>query len=141
MSAQINIRFANEADIPQLKRLDSWTKDSMWKRKIFGREVIVLEVNSQMAGLIRYDVLWSTVPFLSLIFIEESHRGKGYSNQMLEFLKQYLSDEGYIALLSSSQTDEPDSQNWHRHMGFKSNGIIENIADDDIGEIVFRMVL
>lgn len=141
MSGHTNIRFANEADIPQLKRLDSWTKDSMWRRKIFGQEVIVLEIENKFVGLIRYDVLWSTVPFLSLIYIAESQRGKGYSHQLLEFLKQALRDVGYIALLSSSQTDEPEAQNWHRHMGFKSNGIIENIADDDVGEIVFRMLL
>jgi len=141
MSEAFNIHFADEADIPQLKKLDSWTKDSMWRRKIFGHEVIVLEIENQIAGLIRYDVLWSTVPFLSLIFVEEAHRGKGYSHKLLEFLKQHLRDEGYVALLSSSQTDEPEAQNWHRHMGFKSNGIIENIADDDIGEVVFRMLL
>lgn len=141
MQEKLNIRFANEADIPNLKKLDSWTKDIMWHRKIFGQEVIVLEAENQIIGLIRYDLLWSTVPFLSLIFIEENYRGKGYSRQMLEFLKMHLRSEGYVALLSSSQTDEPEAQNWHRHIGFKSNGIIENIADDDIGEIVFRMLL
>src|SRR5688572_26884365 len=104
MNATHNIRFANEEDIPELKQLDAWTKESMWLRKIFGREVIVLEVENKIVGLIRYDVLWSTVPFLSLIFIEESHRGNGYSHEMFEFLKQSLRDEGYIALLSSSQT-------------------------------------
>ncbi len=141
MQEKLNIRFANEADIPNLKKLDSWTKDIMWHRKIFGQEVIVLEAENQIIGLIRYDLLWSTVPFLSLIFVEENYRGKGYSRQMLEFLKMHLRSEGYVALLSSSQTDEPEAQNWHRHIGFKSNGIIENIADDDIGEIVFRMLL
>lgn len=141
MSDAINIRFASEADIAELKKLDSWTKDSMWQRKIFGHEVIVLEINLQIAGLIRYDVLWSTVPFLSLIYIEEPYRGKSYSIKMLEFLKQALRDEGYVALLSSSQTDEPEAQSWHHHMGFKYNGIIENIAEDDIGEVVFRILL
>ncbi len=141
MQEKLNIRFANEADIPNLKKLDSWTKDIMWHRKIFGQEVIVLEAENQIIGLIRYDLLWSTVPFLSLIFVEENYRGKGYSRQMLEFLKMHLRSEGYVALLSSSQTDEPEAQNWHRHIGFKSNGIIENIADDDVGEVVFRMLL
>ncbi|HCR71304.1 MAG TPA: hypothetical protein DIW23_07675 [Anaerolineae bacterium] len=141
MQEKLNIRFASEADIPNLKQLDSWTKDIMWHRKILGQEVIVLEAENQIIGLIRYDLLWSTVPFLSLIFIEENYRGKGYSRQMLEFLKMHLRSEGYVALLSSSQTDEPEAQNWHRHIGFKSNGIIENIADDDVGEVVFRMLL
>jgi GNAT superfamily N-acetyltransferase len=78
---------------------------------------------------------------MGLIVIEEAHRSKGYSKLLLEFLKQHLRDQGYIALLSSSQTDEPTPQNWHRHMGFKSNGIIENIMDEDVGEIVYRLML
>ncbi len=36
---------------------------------------------------------------------------------------------------------EPEPQAWHIHMGFKSNGIIENIDDEGVGEIVFRIML
>ncbi|MGL4611329.1 MAG: GNAT family N-acetyltransferase [Trueperaceae bacterium] len=113
----------------------------MWQHKIAGGEVIVLEQASNIIGLIRYEVLWTTVPFIGLIFIQEEHRGEGYSKVMLEFLKNHLREQGYIALLSSSQTDEAAAQNWHRHIGFKSNDIIENIADDDVGEIVYRLIL
>lgn len=101
----------------------------------------MLELSAEIIGLIRYEVLWTTVPFMGLIFIEEAQRGKGYSTLLLEFLKQHLREQGYLALLSSSQTDEPTPQAWHRHMGFKSNGIIENIADEDVGEIVYRIML
>ena len=135
------IRLARPFDIPKLRGLDRWPKEPIWQHKIAGGEVIVLELASEVIGLIRYEVLWTTVPFMGLIIIEEAHRGKGYSNLLLEFLKQHLREQGYLALLSSSQTDELGPQNWHRHMGFKSNGIIENIADDDVGEIVYRMML
>jgi hypothetical protein len=46
-----------------------------------------------------------------------------------------------VALLSSSQTDEPEPQRWHLHMGFSSGGIIENVAADGVGEIVYRLML
>jgi GNAT superfamily N-acetyltransferase len=135
------VRFAQPSDIPKLQRLDRWPKEHIWQHKIAGGEVIVLELASEIIGLIRYEVLWTTVPFMGLIVIEESHRKKGYSKLLLEFLKHYLREQGYLALLSSSQTDEPEPQAWHRHMGFKSNGIIENIADDDVSEIVYRIIL
>ncbi len=89
----------------------------------------------------RYTVLWTTVPFLGLIEIDAAHRGKGYSRLMLAFLKDHLLEQGYAALLSSSQTDEPEPQRWHLHMGFTSNGLIENIADDGVGEVVYRVLL
>jgi N-acetylglutamate synthase-like GNAT family acetyltransferase len=136
-----SVRLAQLSDIPELQRLDRWPKEHIWQHKIAGGEVIVLKLASEVIGLIRYELLWTTVPFMSLIVIEEAHRGKGYSKLMLEFLKNHLSEQSYIALLSSSQTDEPGPQNWHHHMGFKSNGIIENIMDDNVGEIVYRMML
>jgi GNAT superfamily N-acetyltransferase len=135
------VRFAQPSDIPKLQRLDRWPKEHIWQHKIAGGEVIVLELASEIIGLIRYEVLWTTVPFMGLIVIEEAYRKKGYSKLLLEFLKHYLREQCYLALLSSSQTDEPEPQAWHRHMGFKSNGIIENIADDDVSEIVYRIIL
>jgi GNAT superfamily N-acetyltransferase len=135
------VRLAKLFDLPKLQSIDRWPKEHIWQQKISAGEVIVLEQDEQIIGLIRYDVLWTTVPFMGLIVIEEAHRSKGYSKLLLEFLKQHLRDQGYIALLSSSQTDEPTPQNWHRHMGFKSNGIIENIMDEDVGEIVYRLML
>jgi GNAT superfamily N-acetyltransferase len=101
------VRFATLLDMPKLQRLDDWPREHIWKHKIAGGEVIVLELASEIIGLIRYELLWTTVPFMSLIVIEESHRGKGYSKLLLEFLKTHLREQGRVALLSSSQTDEP----------------------------------
>lgn len=103
--------------------------------------MIVLEGGGRVVGLARYGVLWTDVPFLGLIEIEAPYRKKGNSKLLLEFLKQHLRSQGFVALLSSSQTNEPEPQAWHIHVGFKSNGIIENIADEGVGEIVYRLTL
>ncbi|CAN5572796.1 hypothetical protein BH24DEI1_BH24DEI1_00150 [soil metagenome] len=140
-AVEANVRFARPSDIPTLKALDPWPRERAWRHKVEAQEVIALELTGRVAGLARYAVLWTTVPFLELIFIEEPYRGKGHSRRMLEFLKAHLRKEGYVALLSSSQTDEPRPQAWHVHMGFRSNGIIEHIADDNVGELVYRTAL
>ncbi len=101
----------------------------------------MLELENQVIGLLRYELLWTTVPFMSLIEIEAEHRGRGYSRLLLSFLTEHLKAQGYVALLSSSQTDEPGPQRWHLHMGFRSNGIIENVMDEGIGELVYRLGL
>ncbi len=124
-----------------MQKLDPWPKTHVWRQKITDGEVIVLTFDGSVVGVAHYAVLWATVPFLGLIEIDEAHRGKGYSRLMLAFLKNYLLEQGYAALLSSSQTDEPEPQRWHLHMGFTSNGIIENIADDGVGEVVYRVLL
>ncbi len=135
------VRFAHPSDLSALQRLDRWPKEAMWLRKIAAHEVLVLERAGEVIGLARYSALWTTVPFLELIEIEAAHRGQGLSRQMLAFLTSHLVGEGFVALLSSSQTDEPKAQAWHLHMGFRSNGIIENIADEGVGELIYRLEL
>ena len=136
-----NVRLAELSDINELQSIDPWPKEQIWNQKISNKEVVVVVIDQQIVGLIRYALLWTTVPFMGLIEIKEDYRKKGYSALLLEFLKEHLRRQGFIALLSSSQTNESTPQAWHSHMGFKSNGIIENIADDDIGEIVYRLML
>lgn len=137
----MTVRLATPDDINALLAIDPWPKETMWRHKIAGREVVVLELEDAVVGLARYDVLWTTVPFLGLIEIEARHRGHGHSRLMLDFLTRHLRAEGYVALLSSSQTDEPAPQAWHLHLGFTSNGIIEHIAEEGVGEVVFRLML
>ncbi len=135
------VRLAQADDLSDLQRLDPWPKERIWRQKIAAGEVMVPELDGGVVGLMRYDLLWTTVPFLGLIEIEAAHRGKGYSWLMLSFLKDHLREQGYVALLSSSQTDEPEAQRWHLHMGFSSNGIIENIMDEGVGDVVYRLML
>ena len=134
------VRQARPEDIRALSQLDKWPSEVIWQQKIVAQEVLVLGA-SKVIGLIRFTRLWTTVPFIGLIYIDESHRGKGYSRLLLNALITHLKASGAVALLSSSQTDEPEAQAWHVHMGFHSNGIIENIADDNVGEVVYRLEL
>lgn len=136
-----HVRFATKADLPALQQFDEWPTIKAWQQRIDYQQVVVVEDESGIQGLIRYTNLWTTVPFMELIVVHPSRRGKGYSRLLLDFLMQDLRKQGFVALLSSSQTDEPAPQAWHQKMGFASNGIIENIADEGIGELVYRIML
>lgn len=138
---KILIRLALNSDIEKLQKLDKWPSFNKWQQMIYCEEAIVLEIDGELVGLLRYSILWTTVPFIGLIYIKPEFQKQGYSRQMLDFLKDYLKKQGYVALLSSSQTNEPVPQAWHVRMGFSTNGIIENIDDDNVGEIVYRMLL
>lgn len=135
------VRFAEACDIEKLMTIDTWLNRKNWEYKISGDQVIVLTVDGKIAGYMRYCVLWSTVPFLEIIHILPKYQKHGFSRKMVNFLTDALKARGFAALLSSSQTNEPEPQAWHIHMGFTSNGIIENIDDEGIGEVVFRLML
>ncbi len=135
------VQFATPRMTEQLPALDRWPGEQTWPGLIEAGQVIVAVEDARVAGLIRFEFIWTTVPLISMIFISESDRGRGLSRAMLDFLVDHLRAMGHVALLSSSQTDEPGPQAWHRHMGFVENGIILNIADQGVGELVFRLPL
>jgi ribosomal protein S18 acetylase RimI-like enzyme len=138
---QIQARFAEPGDTQRLVELDPWPSDCVRTRKVETREIIVAEAADAIIGTLRFEFIWTTVPFISFIRVDEVHRGVGASRRMLELLISELKQKGYPALLSSAQTDEPSAQQWHEHLGFRRNGLIENIADEGVGEIVYRLLL
>jgi GNAT superfamily N-acetyltransferase len=132
---------ATVSDIVQLRSLDRWPSEAAWRERIGAGGVVVIRHGPRIVGLARFCVLWTTVPFLEMIWIEQAFRGKGLSRRLLTGVTDRLRGRGYAALLSSSQDDEPEAQAWHRCMGFCENGHIDNIAAEGVGEVVFRLLL
>jgi hypothetical protein len=57
MLMSLFVRLAKLFDLPKLQSIDRWPKEHIWQQKISAGEVIVLEQDEQIIGLIRYDVL------------------------------------------------------------------------------------
>ena len=51
------VRLARDADLSELQRLDPWPRERVWRHKIAGDEVLVLELETHIIGLIRYAML------------------------------------------------------------------------------------
>jgi ribosomal protein S18 acetylase RimI-like enzyme len=98
-----------------------------------------------------------TIPYLGLVNVNEKYRSKGVGSAMIRFLAEHLIKQGHKVLYSSSQSNEPEPQEWHRAVGFEECGYIAGInpppdvfAKDPervyagrrgIGEIFFRKML
>ena len=104
-------------------------------------EVFLLTIDTQPAGLINLEFLWSVIPYIALIWIDDNHRKKGYSRVLLSFVEDHLRAKGHKTLYSSSQADEAEPQAWHRHMGFEECGVLNGVNEDGIGEIFFKKAL
>lgn len=135
------VRWASSSDIATLRTFDEWPSEQAWKNRIEENCVNILIDTNEIIGFSRWTYLWTTVPFLEMIKILPKFQGQNGSKKLLSHLCGHLKQNNHIALLSSSQTDEPKAQAWHIHQGFQSNGIIENISDEGIGEVVFRLKL
>lgn len=134
------VRLASQEDLKFFNGKGHYAPETLL-RKMDQDEVFVLSHNDQAIGYLILEFLWSAIPYIALIRIEEEHRKKGYSRLLLRFLERYLQGKGYQALYSSSQVNEPEPQSWHRHMGFRECGILNGINEGGIGEVFFRKTI
>ncbi|MFQ6095300.1 MAG: GNAT family N-acetyltransferase [Candidatus Bathyarchaeia archaeon] len=140
----VDVRFAEPEDLDFCIRSDykyKYVSETMIKRKIEERTVILAEVDGKPIGYLRIEYLWLKIPYISLITVSAEYRRKGVGTAMINFLEEYLSRNGHKVLYSSSQVDEPGPQMWHRKMGFEECGYVAGINEGGIGEIFFRKFL
>ncbi|HEX3053473.1 MAG TPA: GNAT family N-acetyltransferase [Aggregatilineaceae bacterium] len=135
------VRFAKRDDFGWCMAQDHGVSADMLLRKIAAGEVIVAEEGKQQIGYLRLEYLWSSIPYIALIWIPENWRKQGIGRAMLAFLEEFARGQGHKMLMSSSQVNEPEPQAWHRHMGFEECGILNGINNGGIGEVFFRKAL
>jgi GNAT superfamily N-acetyltransferase len=101
------------------------------------QEIVVAQWGGSLVGALHLEYLWSSVPYIALIYVLAEYRHQGVGGALLHFVEAFLSKQGYGVLYSSSQVDEPEAQAWHRHVGFEECGIIAGI-NKGVGEVFFR---
>jgi len=137
MTEENLVRFAALADLDFVAR-DHYIPTDVVRHKIEHQEVVVAERRGSPVGYARLEYLWSTVPYIALIWVLPEHRRQGAGKAMLRFMEDYLRENGHQQLFSSSRVDEAEPQAWHRHVGFEECGLIGGIDDGGVGEVFFR---
>lgn len=136
----IHVRFAVDTDL-EFTSQDGYVPRAVVGEKIRSQEVVVAERDARPVGYARIEKFWSTIPYLVLIRVMPAVRGQGIGRAMIAFLERQLSERGHRVLLSSSQSNEPEPQEWHRRVGFRECGIIRGINADGSDEIFFQKEL
>ncbi len=136
---QPRVRFAQPGDITQLCELDHAVDKQKVERLIVQQQYIIAEVDDRIVGLIRLEYIWTTLPYMGLIWILPDYRKRGLSKQLLRYLCVYLRDHRHQQLFSSSQANEPEPQAWHRYVGFVDSGCVRGANEGGIDEVVFRL--
>ncbi len=142
MAENITVRFAQERDVDWCMYTGGMTSDEFVKRKVDLKEIVVAEIGGSPVGYLQFDYLWPgyrfSVPLISFINVLKEHQRRGVGRSILGFLERHLHRKGYKLLLSSSQVNESDPQEWHRHMGFYECGFLAGVNfEDGLGEVFF----
>ena len=132
------VRFAGPDDLEWCVVNDDHVTEQVVRHKIVNDEIVVAEIDGQLIGYVRLEYLWSTIPYIGVIWVIEDYRHEGIGRRLLDFVVQFLSERGYDVILSSSTASEPEPQAWHRAMGFKECGVLNGINEGGVGEIFFR---
>lgn len=132
----ISVRLADRCDLDFVSQDGFLSLDTV-QRKIDAGEVVLAE-RTQPVGYARFELMWSRLPYLTLIWVLPEQRRQGVGRALLSYLEAMLQQRGFRALLSSSTATEAEPQAWHRHMGFRDCGTLAGLNEGGIGEVFFR---
>ena len=138
MAADISVRLAHAHDLNWLAEHDGHLDALALAAKLARSEVLIAEVGGAPAGLLRFDWLWSSVPFIAQVRVLQRFRRLGVGRALVDALTDQAGASGARLLLSSATGNEPEPQAWHRALGFEECGRLSGINEGDVAEVVFQ---
>jgi ribosomal protein S18 acetylase RimI-like enzyme len=118
---EVEIGFADPADLEYLARNDTHLSAESLAKKVECGEVIVVRLNGQPVGWLRYGYFWDLVPFMNMLAVEGEERRKGYGTGMISFWEAEMRERGYEYVMTSTQADE-QAQHLYRRLGYRDCG-------------------
>jgi len=136
------IRYVTEINKPFWRTLDKHLSESELTLKIRDKRGYVISDGDKPIGVFRYNLFWDNTPFLTLIYIDESYRGKGFGAQALIYWENEMRELGYKMIMTSTQVDE-QAQYFYRKLGYKDKGCIclDNTPFEQPQEMIMLKIL
>ena len=115
------IRYALNTDQAFWFTLDKHMPEDALFLKVRDKRAYVLCFNDTPVGVMRYNLFWDNLPFLTLIHLDEAYQGKGFGRQAMLFWENEMREQGYPMVMTSTQVDE-QAQHFYRKLGYIEKG-------------------
>lgn len=115
------IRFATKEDIDILTANDKHVDQQEMLNLISLNRVYVMEEDGKFIGWLRYNLFWDHIPFMNMICLNDSERGKGYGRKFVEFWEDEMRKLGYKKVMTSTASDE-FAQHFYIKLGYSTIG-------------------
>ena len=118
-----SIRYATEQDEAFWYSLDRHMPKSEYARKVRDRRAYVICDGDASIGVLRYNLFWDIIPFLTLIHLHAACRGKGFGRQAMMHWENEMRALGHKMTMTSTQVDE-QAQYFYRTLGYRDRGAL-----------------
>ena len=130
----MEIRYAKPSDLEMIAEYDDDVSEEVLKDAIAMKRIILLFIDGDYEGWLRFNLFWDNIPFMNLLYLSEDQRGKGYGTKMVEFWEREMAEQGFGFVLTSTQSDE-EAQFFYRKLGYTDRGAL--VLPDEPLEIIF----
>jgi ribosomal protein S18 acetylase RimI-like enzyme len=134
----MNINTASEHDFDALRALDNHISPAMLAEKIARSEIFVAKIGPELVGWLRFGYFWDNIPFMNLLFVLESQRGKDIGRQLVLHWEKAMQNQGFDQVFTSTLADE-NAQHFYRKLGYRDCGSL--FLPNEAAEIILRKPL
>ena len=116
-----HIRYVTEADRDFWLALDRELPEEEFRRKVRDRRGYVCLAEGEPAGILRYNLFWDSVPFCTMLYVEDGYRGRGCGARLMRRWERDMRAAGCGMVMPSTQVNEA-AQHFYRKLGYKDAG-------------------
>ncbi len=117
----MEIRYVELKDKEEWYLLDRHLTDAGFEEKVRNKQGYVVVEESKIVGVLRYNLFWDNMPFCTMLYIDEKHRGRGYGKLLMKHWENDMKTMEYGMLMTSTQVDE-NAQHFYRKWDYKDCG-------------------
>jgi ribosomal protein S18 acetylase RimI-like enzyme len=116
-------RFANDRDIDWLTAHERHVDRAVVTDKIARAEFLIAELDDERIGWLRWSYFWDEIPFMNLLFVVESQRGRSFGRVLVDEWERTMRSRGHRRLLTSTLSNER-AQHFYRRLGYRDVGAL-----------------
>lgn len=113
--------LAAPEQLPAIQHYDSHISEDRLLSCIRDGFVYAIPAEDKIVGILRYSLFWQTIPFLDLLYLDDSFRGKGLGTAAMAQWEDEMRKQGYDYVMLSTQEDET-AKFFYEKLGYRNIG-------------------
>lgn len=118
-----NIGYVTLKDKDYWFSLDKYMPESEFLLKVRDKRGYIIKDGEKPIGILRYNLFWDNIPFLTLIYIEDQYQRQKFGEKAMLHWEEDMRALGYRAVMTSTQVNE-DAQHFYRKLGYVDTGCL-----------------